>query len=330
MSNCKETILMKMKARLIDADYTPEQIRSITDMLIFEMADFDVVAQTREIVPYDSETDNLIKLYQAVLLTQGLVPGTVANYTFALNNFRASLNKSLTEATPLDIRMWLAQDQTRVSLRTSDGHRTALLCFYNWLVSEKIITSNPMTPIKPIKYPEEIKLPFSDIEVELLRNNCKSLREKAEIELLLSTGLRVSEMCNLDKKDIDFHSNKIHVHLGKGRKDRIIYMSNVAAMHLKNYLDSRKDTAECLFYTKFRTRLTDKACQDDLKKIGKRAGVSDAHPHRCRHTFATVSYEKGMDIRTIQVLMGHANINQTMKYITTSMTHVENECKRFL
>ena len=154
MSNCKETILMKMKARLIDAEYTPEQVRSITDMMIFEMADFDVVAQTREIVPYDYETENLIKLYQAVLLTQGLVQGTVNNYTIAINSFREFFGRPLTEATTLDIRMWLAQDQTKVSLRTSDGHRTGLLCFYNWLVAEKIITSNPMTPIKPIKYPE--------------------------------------------------------------------------------------------------------------------------------------------------------------------------------
>lgn len=329
MPNCKETILMKMKARLIDAEYTPEQVRSITDMLIFEMADFDVVAQTREIVPYDYETENLIKLYQAVLLTQGLVQGTVNNYTLAINNFRAFLGRPLIEATTLDIRMWLAQDQTRVSLRTCDGHRTALLCFYNWLVAEKIITSNPMLSIKPIKYPDELKFPFSDIEVDLLRSNCKSLREKAEVEVLLSSGLRVSELCNLDKKDVDFLENKIHVRQGKGRKDRITFMSDVAAMHLKKYLESRKDSEDCLFYTKFKTRLTDKACQDDLKKIGLRAGIKNVHPHRCRHTFATVLWRKGMDLRTIQALMGHANINQTMKYITADTTYVENEYKRY-
>jgi len=324
----KEKLLLTVKTRLVNAGYSLEDINTITNMMIIELDEYELTPVCRDIVPYDTASDTLIQVYSAVLATSGLAPGTIANYTNAIRNFRRALGKSLTEATTMDIRVWLAIDQTHVCLRTSDGHRTALLCFYNWLVSEGIVPANPCQPIKPIKYPVVLQLPFTEIEVDLLRSHCKTLRERAELEVLLSSGVRVSELCNLDRKDVDFTDNRVHIRKGKGAKDRLVYISDVAAMHLKKYLTSRTDHAECLFYTKFRTRLADKVCQDDLKKIGKRAGVADVHPQRCRHTFATMSYKRGMDIRVIQMLMGHANINQTMEYILTDDSYMRDEFKK--
>lgn len=325
---CKERILMNMSKRLIEAGYDPDQSRSITDMLIFELNGYNITEECTDIVTYDNESEQLIKLYSATLLTQGLAKGTVENYVRVLNKFRTELNKPVKEAGVYDIRVWLANEQTRVSLRTSDGFRTALLCFYNWLTAEGIISANPMINIKPVKFPETVKFPFSDTEVDKLKSACETLRERAVIEVLLSSGVRVSELCNLNRTDIDFHENKVFVRQGKGKKDRITFITDVAAMHLKKYLDSRKDSEECLFYTKFGTRLTDKACQDSLKKIGTRADVKNVHPHRCRRTFATSLYRKGMDIRNIQILMGHSNINTTMEYITTNTEHVSGEYRR--
>lgn len=325
---CKERLLMNMSKRLIEKGYDPEQTKNITDMLLFELANYSVAEECTEIVTYDNESEQLIKLYSATLLTQGLARGTVENYARVLERFRTDMNKPLKEVGVYDVRIWLANEQTRVSLRTSDGFRTALLCFYNWMTAEGMITVNPMLNIKPIKFPEEVKFPFSDIEIDQLKSVCKTLRERAEIELLLSSGLRVSELCALNLNDVNFDTNEVHVRKGKGGKGRVTFMSSVCAMHLKKYLESRKDDSACMFYTKFNGRLSVKACQDDLKKLGSRAGVTNVHPHRCRRTFATSLWKKGMDIRSIQVLMGHSNLNTTMEYITGDMEHVSNEYKR--
>lgn len=325
---CRERILMNMSRRMIEAGYDAHKAKEISDMLVLELKSYNISEECVDIVPYDNESDQLIKLYEATLLTQGLAKGTVQNYIRTLSRFRIELNKPIRETGVYDIRVWLAKEQTRVSLRTSDEYRTALLCFFNWLTNEGMITINPMSNVKPIKFPKEIKFPFSDIEVDQLKSACKTLRERAEIELLLSSGLRVSELCALNLSDINFDKNEIHVRKGKGGKGRITFMNQVCAMHLKKYLESRTDSEECLFFTKFKTRLTDKACQDDLKKIGTRAKVTNVHPHRCRRTFATQLWKKSMDIRTIQVLMGHSNINTTMEYITSDLDYVSNEYKR--
>ena len=201
-----------------------------------------------------------------------------------------------------------------ISNRTLDNVRSVLSAFYTWLECEEYIEKNPCRGIKPIKYKRELKSPFSDVEIDNLRNSCKKQKERAVIEFLLATGVRVSEFCSMDVPDIDFSNNKVRVREGKGGKERYTYINEIAKEHLKKYLDGRTDGA--LFKTQLGDRYTKSGVQYLLHALAKRAGIDNVHPHRFRRTFATMLASRGMSVQEIKKLMGHSNINTTMLYIT--------------
>ena len=114
---------------------------------------------------------------------------------------------------------------------------------------EGFLEKNPASNLGTIKCKKEIRKPYSKIELELLKNACPTLRDRAIIEFLLSTGCRIEEVMNLNISDIDFIKQECMV-LGKGNKERVVFLNDVCAMHLKNYLDSREDSNEALFIGK--------------------------------------------------------------------------------
>lgn len=246
-----------------------------------------------------------------------------------LHRFMREVHKPLVELNVFDVRVWLAEMQTKVSLRTCENYRSYLSAFYMWLAAEGIVSSNIMAKIKPIKYEDKVKSPFSDVEIDALRSSCQTLRDRAILELLLSSGIRVTELCSLDIDDINLDNMTVLVREGKGGKQRTTFMNDVCKNHLQKYLESRKDSSRILFYTKAKTRLTKNMAENDLHRIGDAAKVANVHPHKCRRTFATSMYKRGMDVHTIQKLLGHSNINTTMCYISTNDIRTEGEYRRF-
>ena len=151
-----------------------------------------------------------------------------------------------------DIRLFLIKEMERgVSARTRENTRANLSAFFQWMTREEIISKNPMASLKPIKYADEIRKAFSSVEIDALRSACNTKKERAIIEMLLSTGVRVSELVGMKVTDIDKNNLRVHVINGKGQKERITYTTPVAIKYLILYLEDRKEkNGEMLFYNK--------------------------------------------------------------------------------
>lgn len=173
-----------------------------------------------------------------------------------------------------------------------------------------------------------MKKPYSAVELERIRSACSNVRDLALVDFLYSTGCRVSEVSHLDISDIDFDSLECTV-VGKGNKERIVYLSDVAAMHLQEYLQGRKDVSEALFSGKGSDRLSKNGIEATLKRIGKKAKVENVHPHRFRRTLATNLLDRGMNIQDVAKILGHADLKTTQIYCFISQKNVKVAYQRY-
>lgn len=202
---------------------------------------------------------------------------------------------------------------------------------------EELIEKNPMKRVEPVKKPNEVKKAFSTQEMEAIRSSCENTRERALIELLYSTGVRVSELCSINIGDID-SAKKEFIITGKGNKQRVVYISDAAYYHLHRYLVERCSEQQCTTYAikdeplfmgkKSKSRITQSGVQFILHDIGKRANVEDVHPHRFRRTFATDLLNRGMKIEEVMILMGHAKLDTTMVYYDLSQAAIGSSYHR--
>ena len=216
-----------------------------------------------------------------------------------------------------DIRRCLswAMAERKCSPTTVNNERRVLSTFFQWLENEDIIRKSPVKRTKALKEERGDKKPFTDEDVAKLREACRNDRERAVVELLLSSGMRVAELCGLNRADMDMQGRECEV-LGKGRKRRTCYFSAEAKLYLGRYLESRTDENPALIVSdkKPNTRLGISAIEGMVRRIGKRAGVTNTHPHRFRRTMATNNLRRGMKLEEIQQLLGHSNMDTTLIY----------------
>lgn len=212
--------------------------------------------------------------------------------------------------------------------RTLEGYRTVFSSFFGWLYKEKLIQDNPCANLGPIKHMKKVRVPYSEVELEKLKEACQTVRDKTIIYFLLSTGCRISEICGLDRDDIDFMTLECTV-LGKGNKERTVFLDDITAMMLKRYLAERKDNSPALFIGKGSERMTPGGVRFRLKTIAERAGVQNVHPHRFRRTLATNLIDRGMPIQEVASILGHDNINTTMTYVYIKKENVKNAYRKY-
>ena len=294
-----------------DADIIVSKVAMLLDH-------YELSERVTDLVQIDNENVNMLKTYTSSMIIDGRSKTTIQHYIRELKNFNSYINgKDFKDVNAYDVRSYLAKRKLDgLSNRTLDNIRSILVAFYGWMNNEDYMSKNPCVCIKPIKYTDEVKLPFSNVEIDKLRSACKNTKERAIIEFLLASGVRVAEFCDLNVEDVDFFENKIRIRHGKGDKERYTYMNDLAKEHLLRYLDGR--TAGALFRTKRQGRYTKGGVRYLLHSLEKRAGIDDVHPHRFRRTFATSLASRGMRVQEIQKLLGHANINTTMVYVSLS------------
>ena len=272
----------------------------------------------------------ILKRYKACLVIAGRSEKTIAQYERTAKKLFMALQKNYTDMNVSDLRYFLAYEKSRgVSNRTLENTRVQISAFFTWLLDEELIGKNPCRSIAPIKYPKEVRLPFSAIEIDAIRSACRTKKERAIIEFLLASGVRVSELCTIRISDINFDTFSVVVREGKGAKQRTVYINDLASKHLIEYLTNRNVTGDYLFYNKQREQLNPGGVRHILKEIEKRAGVSDVHPHRFRRTFATGLANRGMEIQEIGKLLGHSNLNTTLTYVYTSDEKVRTSYLRY-
>lgn len=263
---------------------------------------------------------------------EGCSKATIENYKFNLNKFLLGVGKDPTEIATQDIRKYLAdyKRERGVSNTTLDNMRRVFQSFFTWMHREGYIIKDPCAVVNKIRADKIIKNPYSDEEMELMREAAKNLREKAIIEVLYSTGMRIGELEKLNKDDIDFVNGKAIV-FGKGAKEREVYFNVKAQLALKKYLENRNDTNEALFvglqspYNRLKVSTYEKI----LRELGGRCGVH-CHPHRFRRTCATILLNKGMPIQEVSKVLGHAKLETTMIYCEIDQQSVATNHKKYM
>ena len=214
---------------------------------------------------------------------------------------------------------------------TIDNIRRILSSFFSWLEDEDYILKSPVRRIHKVKTGTNIKETYSDEALELMRDNCKELRDLAMIDMLASTGMRVGEMVLLNREDIDFNERECVV-FGKGDKERIVYFDARTKIHLQNYLNSRKDDNPALFVSlQFPyNRMNIGGIEVRLRQLGKRLGLNKVHPHKFRRTLATMAIDKGMPIEQLQQLLGHKRIDTTLQYAMVKQSNVKIAHRKYI
>lgn len=216
------------------------------------LSNYNVTKSKNEIVKYDgSQDDEIIKMFFVSKKISGFSDRSINFYGYTIRQFRRMINKPLGMITTSDIRLFLGRKQ--IYDNCSPGYlndmRRILSSFFKWLTAENYIAKNPMVPIGNIKEPKIIKKPFSEIEIERLRENCSDSREQAIIETLLSTGCRAAELVSIDIENIDFINKEIIV-LGKGSKERVVYLNAKAVFELNKYIKDYQIESGPVFISK--------------------------------------------------------------------------------
>lgn len=249
-----------------------------------------------------------------------------------MNDFFQTIQKLNDKVTANDIRIYLYKYQKdhNISNRTLDCRRTIICSYFGWLASEEYIFKNPALNITPIKYERKHKKPMSQLDLEKVRLACKTNREKAIVEMLYSTGCRVSELEHLNISDVNFETKEVML-FGKCNKHRVSYLNAKAEVSLRNYLKERTDNDEALFVydKKPYSRLKKSGIELIIKNIVNRTNGVNIHvtPHVFRHTTASVALERGMNIVEVSKLLGHSKVETTMEYITTDSSLLKGNHK---
>lgn len=337
----------------MDMDIDTEEMAS---KLYFLMRNVQVVKLETELaVREDIQNEQYIKRFIAAKMVKGCTPNTIASYRKEITKILAKIGKQCTDITPDDVRLYIAIriTQDSISKVTANNELRYLRSFFAWLNAEDIIQKNPMNKIDSIKENKVKKKAFSEMECEKIRSACKTTMETAIIEVLLSTCCRVSELCMMKIEEIDNGTIVVH---GKGNKDRTVYLNAKAELALQKYLSDRKDNNPYIFppgevsnfqkgkrkcsrsnpnwYTnpKFvADGIRDKGgIEATVRKIGKRAGVENTHPHRFRRTGATFALRRGMPLEIVSKMLGHEQINTTQIYLDLSDDDLKTAHKKYM
>lgn len=309
-----------------------DQVETILQQLDQVAYNYAIDAKPTELsVPSDGLPE-LAKIYLAAKTIEGLADSTMYNKLLMLKMFFSEVMKPVTDITANDIRVYLYnyQKTRNVSNISLDKVRMALATFFKWLAAEGYIQRDPATTIKPLKVEKKQRQSLSQIELEYIRKACCTIRERAIVEFLYSTGCRISELVHIKKSDVDFLTDEVHL-FGKGRKHRTSYLNAKAHVVLQEYLAARKDDSEYLFVRIRRPvgRLSTDAVRSMLREISKRTSITKpVSPHIIRHTTATQAVANGMPIEEVRALLGHENVATTMIYVETSDEHVHNSHRK--
>jgi site-specific recombinase XerD len=205
-----------------------------------------------------------------------------------------------------------------------DHIRICINGFYVWLMDNEYIPRNPVKNVPKIKNDTIKEDPFSITELELIRDSCNNLRNRALVEFLLATGCRVSEAVSINKDQIDFESKQFKV-IGKGDKTRTIPINDKAILHIKKYINSRIDNTDAMFVTlnKPHRRMTIDAVESMLKTLETKSGVFNIHPHRFRRTLCCILINSGMPITQVAEILGHSSVSTTEIYYSQSMYQIQ-------
>lgn len=276
---------------------------------------------------------------------------TAENYHLYLQRFiefadDLPVNK-ITDETIRKYRLWLNRykdsHDEELALITQSYHLIALRGFFQYLSRRDIEALSPNKIILPKVSRKQVTFLYKEEVTRLMQQidtgTEQGLRDRAIVELLFSSGLRVSELVNLNRDHVNTKRREFMVR-GKGQKDRPVFISKAAALHVTNYLEARDDSLPALFISYSRNvtpdttgdyrRLTARSIQRMLSQYARLAGVTKhVSPHTMRHSYATDLLMNGADLRSVQSMLGHSNISTTQVYTHVTDEHLHDVYERY-
>ena len=336
--------------------------------LAIQLHNVDLVPRCTDLTVYEGDVNEaLVKRFIISKKIKGCTDRTLKKYYGDIINICKVIRKPLTQVTSDDVQLYIAFCMRRGNAKqTIDGRRLSLSTFYTWATREGVVKENPMNRVDKIKFTPRHEEAFKTEEVERMRAELKTWREKAIFEVLLSTGCRVTELVNIMIDDIN--GEEITV-LGKGEKYRTVYLNAKASLAVERYLKERRDANPYLFprckfatgadvnlageYAKkhrgqkgsiknmadwYRDKdFIDASAHMDIgavrqlvSRIGDKAGVDNVHPHRFRRTCATMALQKGMPLELVSKMLGHNQLDTTKIYLTLNEEDLRYAHKKYV
>ena len=314
--------------------------------IINEMAEYLSIAQMKKLQEVllrnldessieKSEISNseYLKLYLEAKRIEGCSERTIQYYKITTEKLLSQITTPIRKISTEEIRAYLSDYQkiNNCSKVTVDNVRRNISSFFSWLEEEDYILKSPMRRIHKIKTKQPVKEIISDEAIERLRDSCSHPRDLAMIDLLYSTGIRVGELVNLNRKDINFEARECVVY-GKGDKERKVFFDAKAKLHIQQYLEGRNDDNPALFVTLDSPyeRLKISGVEIRIRELGRKLNLNKIHPHKFRRTLATRAIDKGMPIEQVQVLLGHSQIDTTLQYAMVNQSNVKQSHRKYI
>lgn len=348
----QEEVLQEFRSILLRMGNEAGFIRDMESCLVSILAKYNIERKPESIIVYDNGDAEIIAKYFVAKAVQGCTQGTMKTYKDVITKTLSVIGKHLRDITSDDLRIYLAKKKI-------EGGSSAYLAIiyrslnslFNWCRKEGYVRFNPLDKVERIKVRSKPEEALTEEQLELVRSEAGSLRNKAFIEMLYSTGCRISELCALNRDDIDWENMEVQV-LGKGRKYRTVYITQRAKYAYLAYLKVRTDKSPALFgyepeprcgtdqpkklaeasgweYDPDKGRLEPGVADGLLRAIGKRCGFR-LHPHLLRKTVATHALRKGMSIDEVRIMLGHDSIATTTIYAQTLKDDVKDSHTRYV
>lgn len=313
------------------------QLSKLKNLLFISFRGKSIADEKCEIVQAETDEDvRLLKIFRASKLIAGRSAGTLEQYIAELRNCRAVIGKGFKDITTMDLRWYLGvlKEKRKNKLSTIQNKIRYLNSFYEFLLREGIVNNNPVSRIETPKTEQVVRKPYTVEDMEAIRRCCNHIRDRALVEFMYATGLRVSEVSSLNIGDIDIQKKEFTV-VGKGNKERTVYFSPTAYFYLKDYfrwlqkinkepIENLKDRPLFVSIKGDHKRMMKPGIEALCRKIGIKAKVDNVHPHRFRRTFATNMVNRGMRLEELMKIMGHSKMDTTLIYCSIGQDNIKN------
>lgn len=313
----------------------PDILRTIEDAMYLNSKGFSISQVETLPMVYDGGDTEMLRNFIIAKGVEGLSERSIRQYFDEMRKFLKFINKHIKDITTSDIRAYLADGRSKgFTDKSINNKRRFLGAFFTWAEREGLVPFSPCRHIPSVKEHKVRREAFTDMQLELIRQECRCLRDQAIVELLYSSGIRISELTSLDIDSIDFNAFRFSV-LGKGGKERVCFFSARCSALLSKYLKTRKDSSAALFVSNVAdkdgvpNRLSADAVRGVFNTIGRRLGIK-IHPHKFRRTTATVALRNGMPLEQISRLLGHEKLDTTMIYASLLTEDIQRSHRQLI
>lgn len=332
-----DSLINNIMNGLIPVIEEEKRMKDAEQVLYMTLANLQIFKEETALSVDLDPTEDFLNQYLLNMKLAGCTNGSIYNYKNNLRNMLDYINKNIMDITYADLKKYLAYGKIvrKWKDRTYNSKLISIRSFFGWLYEEDLLTSNPAKKLKETKVERRMGPTLRPEQREEVRCACENELELALCDLLYTSGIRVSELCQLDIQDIDL-SNMRAIVYGKGKKEREVYFNGQAKVHLERYLASRDDDNPALFVSprKPHGRITDQTIRNILKKIKERDKDLDnvvLTPHVFRRSVGTDMINKGAPLELVAEKLGHVQLDTTKQcYAAIARATVQQAHNRYV